>query len=169
MDLDRVAERFDAVYSELTLLQRRLIAARRDPLSPRDEWELLERARVMIAAFTTAEGALEIGAPSVAEMEAAALAARVLQRPVDDHLLLAAMRSQGRSYAYPLLAAALRMSATETPAGLAGRQVIELLGASRSFGAHTARDLAKHWGVSPGRAGWRLRRRPAWRALRPYR
>jgi hypothetical protein len=149
VNLDDAADRFDAVYSQLTLLQRRLIAARRGELDADDENELIEQAAVFTRAFQTAERALAVGGLSAAELEGEALGARVLHKPVDEHLLLAALRSQRRAEAYPLLAAALRMSVGELPASLAERSLLGLLAAPRGMGERSAQDLLGVWGLEP--------------------
>jgi hypothetical protein len=145
VDLERVAEQFDAVYSEMTVLQRRLIAAVRAGEEDRAVRDLAERADVITHAIWIAERTLGVGR-SADQIEAEALATRVLQAPVDDHLLLAAMGAQGRRHAYMLLAAGLRMSADEMPDGLAGRSLVALLAAPRSLGESTARQLLTRWG-----------------------
>lgn len=149
--LDRVAERFDALYSELTVLQRRLISAQRGELDERAEAELIEEASVITASVTAAARALAVGRPSHAEMEAEAHAARVLHHPIDDYLLLAAMSAQGRAEAYQLLSAALRMSASRAgtdgmPEGLARRELAEFLAAPRGMADRSGRLLLRHWG-----------------------
>lgn len=146
--LDKVAAEFDALYSELTILQRRLITARRGELDVREETDLIEQVAVITRAVETAARALSIGRPSLAEVESEALAARILQRPIDDHLLLAALRSQLRVQAYAMLSAALRMSANDMPEGLGNRGLTELLAAPRSVGDRTARELLGHWGIA---------------------
>lgn len=149
VDLESAAERFDAAYSEMTVLQRRLIAAQREEVDEAVERELIEQASVYAAAVQAGRWALGVGGPSYGELEANAMAARVLRAPVDHHLLLMGLKAQARRYAYPLLAAALRMSAREMPDGLAERELLELLAAPQSMGSNTAQRLLEHWGMEP--------------------
>jgi hypothetical protein len=146
-DLDKVSERFDAVYTEMTRIQRALIAARRDGYEPSLR-DLLDRARVITRAVEIGVRAVDLNGPSYAEMESAALAAKVLQPPVDDHLLLAALRSQRRAEGFPMLSAALRMSAADIPIGLGSRKLVELVGAPKAVGPRMAEELCAHWGLS---------------------
>lgn len=145
-DLDKVAERFDAVYTEMTRIQRALIAAQRDGYEPSMR-ELVDRARVITRAVEVGIRAVDLNMPSYREMESAALATRVLQPPVDDHLLLAALRSQVRAEGFPMLSAALRMSVRDMPGGLGGRKLVDLVAAPKAVGAGTAHDLCSHWGI----------------------
>jgi hypothetical protein len=94
---------------------------------------------------------MAIGGPRYRDREAAALRARVLRPPVDAHLLLAALKAQGRLHAFGLLADALERAARDDALSTAvgARTVGELLAASRGIGAATAHRLVEHLGLDP--------------------
>ena len=145
VDLEAVAERFDAVYTEMTVLQRELIAARRGDVPVRNARELADRVDTFLAAYRVVVGAMAVGRPSYRDSEAAALRVRVLRPPVDEHLLLAALKAQARSHAFALLADALDQSAGDDTLSTAvgARTVAELLAAPRGMGAATPHALAR--------------------------
>ncbi|MEA2358220.1 MAG: hypothetical protein QOI62_1480 [Solirubrobacteraceae bacterium] len=151
VDLDAVAERFDALYTAMTVLQRELIAAARGGVGDDRAHELAARVDVFAAAYRAAEGALAVGQPGVRDAEAVALRARVLHGTIDEHLLLAALKAQGRGHAFALLADALAQAAGNH--GLAEavgeRTVAELLAAPRGMGARTAHRFAEHLALDP--------------------
>ncbi|HWI05995.1 MAG TPA: hypothetical protein VNT54_00590, partial [Solirubrobacteraceae bacterium] len=148
-DLAGLARRVDAVYTELTNLQRELVAAVRGGQADAP-FELRERAEAVIAGMEAAQAGLAVGRLSRPEAEAAALRARVLALPLDPNLLMAAMRAQPRRYAFPLLAEALRLAIDEDALeALADCSLGELLSAPRGMGQSTARRLLAHFEVGP--------------------
>jgi hypothetical protein len=151
VDLDAVAERFDALYTQMTVLQRELIAAQRDGAAGQRLCELADRVDTFVFAYRASDSAMSVGQQSIRDAEAAALRQRVLRPPIDEHLLLAALKTLGRPHAFALLADAIQRAADadalETAFG--ARTVGELLGASRGMGAGTARPLAEHLGLDP--------------------
>jgi hypothetical protein len=154
LDLDAAAERFDALYTVMTVLQRELIAAVRDGVGDDRARELAVRVDVFVAAHRATEGAMAVGQPSVRDAEAVALRARVLRGTVDEHLLLAALRAQGRGHAFALLADALTQAAGDDALAEAvgERTVAELLAAPRGMGVHTAHRFAEHLALDPSGA-----------------
>lgn len=150
-DLAEVAARFDALYTELTGLQRQLIAACRHEAHVAGERDLAERAGAIIAGVSAAKRALVVGAPSPREVEAAALRARVMEAPLDPHLLFAALGAETKLHGYPLLADVLARARREGAVADAfgDRTTKELLAAPRGVGAHLARQLSEHCDVSP--------------------
>lgn len=148
MDLESTAERYDAVYTALTGIQKRLIDARRNGLDAKTERELINEASSLSAAVQVALRSTGFGL-SVADAEAAALAARILQPPVDGIALVAALRSMVRRQAFPFLSAALRMSGSDMPASLGKRRLFDLLAAPKAMGDQTARALCRHSGFDP--------------------
>lgn len=161
--LDKAAERFDELYTRMTALQRRLIAAVRegDEDSPRTR-ELVEEARTVIAACDAAARALNVGYDA-RRVEAEALRARVLQPPLVEVLVMAAARSLTREYGYRLLADAITIAAESAAAGAAfgedaagsppgvwrERTVLDLLSAPQTMGEFSARRVAEHIGIEP--------------------
>ena len=148
-DLDRLATDFDELYTRMTAVQRALLAGQRHGSAVTEH--TITEARAMLAAFTAASRAAASGEPAPRDTEAAALAARVLQTPVDGTLLMAAVAAQGRSHGYTLLAAALRRARddgtiTQT---FETRTVVDVLSAPRSMSVTTARRLAGVWRVQP--------------------
>jgi hypothetical protein len=146
--LDDVAKRFDDVFTRLTLVQKRLLAATRscaeDESSARD---LMDEALTLIAAFDAGTRAVTVGIPPRHEMEAEALRARVLTSPVDGHLLMAAARSQARQHAFPLLADAIAMRNGE---GFWDEwTVVSIMRSPIHMGESRARWLAKHVNLEP--------------------
>lgn len=139
--LDDVAQDFDEIYTRMTQLQKRLIAATRAGKDGPAVRELADEAAAMIAAFRSGARAVDLRRMSPLEMEAEALRARVLALPIDGHLLLAAARSQGRAHAYPLLADAIAMADGE--AFWESLSVEEVLGAPTHIGAARARWLIR--------------------------
>jgi hypothetical protein len=150
-DLREVAARFDALYTELTGLQRELIAACRNGVEGAAAWELAERAVAVIAGVNAADRALAIGAPSAREVEAAALRARVMEAPPDAHLLFAVLQVQTKLHGYPLLADVLaRARGEESVAEAFGEHTSEdLFAAPRGVGSYVACQLATHYDVDP--------------------
>lgn len=63
-DLEKTAARFDELYTEMTALQRELIAAVRGDLDGTAADELAERAETMLAAARATQSALGVGGPS---------------------------------------------------------------------------------------------------------
>lgn len=151
-DLAKAAEQFDALYTDLTALQRELISAvRGDAEDGPATRELVERARAVVAAARAADRALELGRPSDQDLEVEALRARVLVPPLDVHLLLAAFRSQGRSRAFPLIAEAIEIAEEQDAVAeaFADLPIAEVLAAPRGMGTRTAARLASCWGFDP--------------------
>ena len=152
--LARAAARFDAVYTDMTLLQRELLDATRAGVDAARARELSERAFVMAAAVSAAESGLALGQPAAREVEAAALRARILASNPDPILLTMALRAQRRREAYALLADVLERAADDgTVAPWFQRTTLtELLGAPRGMGRRTAATLIDRWGRDPNAA-----------------
>lgn len=152
-DLAEIAARFDALYTELTGLQRQLIAACRDEAHGAGDRDLAERAGAIIAGVSAAKRALVVGAPSPREVEAAALRARVMEAPLDPHLLCAVLGAETKLHGYPLLADVLDRARGEGAVAEAfgDRTTKELLAAPRGVGGHLARQLSEHCDVNPDR------------------
>jgi hypothetical protein len=151
-DLAKAADQFDAVYTELTGLQRELIAAARQGIEdPGQARELADRALTIVAAVGAATRVMDLNRLSYLELEVEALRARVLAPPLDEHLLFAAFRSQGRRHSFPLISEALGIAFADgsTAAAFGSRTVRELLSAPRSMGPRTATRLAEHWELDP--------------------
>jgi hypothetical protein len=150
-DLDEIGERFDALYTELTGLQRELIAARRGSLDGDRERELADQAAAFLAAFEVAKRSLLVGGPTPREVEAAALRARLFEASPDPHLVLAVLGALNRAYAYPLLVELVhRSNSDDTLVETFGdRSLGAVLAAPKGMGASTARALAAHLGLDP--------------------
>jgi ribosomal protein S13 len=148
VELREIAERFDLVYTRMTLVQRRLIAARRDDGTSTDQ-DLLDKAEALCTAIEAALDAQNAFSPSAAELEARAVRRKVLQRPVNAALLAAVLRSTVRRQGFPLLADAIRVSAGELPSALGRRRLGEMLAAPIGMGERTARALCVHWQLDP--------------------
>lgn len=153
-DLDRAAERFDALYTAMTVLQRDLIAARRNGANVAEVRALCERAHVFTSAYAAAEAAASIGRPNARAVEAAALRARLLVPPIDEHLLFAAIASQPRAYGFPILADALAQAARDDAldAAVGQRTATDVLSTARGMGRATAARLAEHLELDPDAA-----------------
>jgi hypothetical protein len=149
-DLHSVAERFDALYTDLTVLQRLLVAAVRNGDRSAAVLEAVQRAEILLAAAHAADTGMARRRPSPKDVETAALRTRLLHRPVDAVVLLAVLRSLRRSQALPLLTEALRMDSEDGADSELGRYaVVELLAAPRSMSDDTGRRLAAHFGIEP--------------------
>lgn len=153
-DLPEIAARFDALYTELTGLQRELIAACRNGVDIPAARELAARAGAVIAGVNAAERALGVGAPSARDVEAAALRARVMEAPPDAHLLFAVLQALTKLHGYPLLADVLERARGEDSLAEAfgGHTSEELFAAPRGVGSYVARQLAEHYEVDPDEA-----------------
>jgi hypothetical protein len=153
-DLPEVAARFDALYTELTGLQRELIAACRNGVDIAAARGLAARAGAVIAGVNAAERAISVGAPSARDVEAAALRARVMEAPLDPHLLFAVIQAQTKLHGYPLLADVLERARGEdaVPEAFGDHTSEELFAAPRGVGSYVARQLAEHYEVAPGQA-----------------
>jgi hypothetical protein len=104
-ELKAAAEAFDELYTELTLLQRHLVAARRDDGLPDAEARrLISRVKVFTAAAEAADQASAAGEPSPVQVTLKALKVRVTQADLDAELLLPVLRGLPRRSAFPLLA-----------------------------------------------------------------
>jgi hypothetical protein len=153
-DLADVAARFDALYTELTGLQRELIAACRNGVDVAAAGELAARAGAVIAGVNAAERALALGAPSGREVEAAALRARVMEAALDPHLLFVVVQAQTKLHGYPLLADVLERARGEDSLveAFADHTSVELFAAPRGVGSYIARQVAEHYDVDPHEA-----------------
>lgn len=150
-DLDEIAERFDALYTDLTALQRALIDATRNGVDHNQARELARRAEVHLAAARAADNALGITVLNTQAVEAAALRARLLDGPIDEHLLSAVLSAQTRSYAYALLADVIDRARDDKQLidAVGGRELAEYLAMPRGLGTHTAHRLAEHYSLDP--------------------
>lgn len=145
--VEEVGERFDALYTRLTQLQRRLIAASRNGADDRAALELAREAAAIVRAVEIAGRATSTVSLSAREIEAEALRARVLLAPIEGVLVMAAARSQARAYAYPLLAEVITRA--DAQAAWCEWSVHDVLGAPQRTGEATAQRLARRLDLAP--------------------
>lgn len=143
----QIAQRFDSIYTELTLLQRQLIAAMREG---REDPQLAERARILIAVYEAARYGETVGRPGRLELEAEAIRARVLQHPLDVELLEAGLRAQRRRHAFPLLSDALELARqADTIELFSGHSIAKWLSLPYGVSRALADKLAAHLHLNP--------------------
>jgi hypothetical protein len=151
-ELRAAAESFDELYTELTLLQRHLVAARRDDGLPEAEARrLISRVKVFTTAAEAVDQAGVAGEPSQAQVTFKALKARLTQGDLDAEMLLPVLRGLPRRSAFPLLAEFLQAAVERGLAleeSLGGVTLERLVGAPMGLGPRRAAIVFRRAGFA---------------------